>query len=99
MSKCERCVMPLHVPKEICVSCKDNPIYANYPKQSYFIEYWPTCPLGYHDCVNDPAYIKCYHPEWYKELYGDKTPLEASKECKEIIDRDSSGRCYDKEDK
>ena len=41
--------------------------------------YKPTCPRGYSDCVCDPAYIKFYHPEWYKDLYGDLTPQQASK--------------------
>ena len=27
-----------------------------------------TCPFGYGDCISDPAYIRCYHPEWWIEL-------------------------------
>lgn len=101
MSKCEECVMPLHAPKEICLSCRDNPIYADYPKISHFIKYWPTCPRGYNDCVNDPAYIKFHHPEWYKKLYGDKTPEEAGEECRKSVEEDPDMEyyCYDDEDK
>lgn len=31
-------------------------------------DYVPTCPCGYEDCVNDPAYIRCYNPEHWEEL-------------------------------
>lgn len=31
-------------------------------------DYTPTCPFGYGDCISDPAYIRCYHPEWWIEL-------------------------------
>lgn len=50
-------------------------------------DYVPLCPIGYTDCICDPAYIKYYHPEWYKELHGDKSPEEVVKEtcCKKII--------------
>lgn len=57
-------------------------------------EYVPTCPMGYTDCVCDPAYIKLHHPEWYKSEYGDVSPEEASKlSCSDHCDE------YDWEDK
>lgn len=64
--------------------------------------YTPTCPRGYEDCVNDPAYIYDTHPEWYKEIYGDLTPEQASeKSCKLKVkdDPDEKFYCYDDEDK
>lgn len=97
MSKCEKCFAP----KESCNKCKDNPIYSNVPIVSKFMAYIPTCPRGYTDCVGDPAYIKFYHPKWYKELYGDKTPYEAAEECRQAVidDPDEEYYCYDDEDK
>ena len=64
--------------------------------------YKPTCPRGYSDCVCDPAYINFYHPEWYKDLYGDLTPKQASKkDCLQRVkeDPDEKYLCYDNEDK
>ena len=63
--------------------------------------YKPTCPRGYTDCVYDPAYIKYHHPEWYEELYGNKTLEEATGECKEKVAKDPDEKyyCYDDEDK
>ncbi len=43
--------------------------------------YRPACPLGHDDCVNDPARIKRFHPEYYKDLYGDLSISMAVKEC------------------
>ena len=63
MSKCDRCVSD----KKFCRECRDNPIYDSVPKWSHFSLYIPTCPRGYKDCVGDPAYIKTFHPEWYKK--------------------------------
>lgn len=76
---------------ESCNVCK-----RNYPVlKDMLVLYIPTCPHGYKDCVNDPAYIKWSDPEWYEELYGNKTPEEASKENCSIDDNS----CYDDEDK
>ena len=46
------------------------------------------------------AYIKFHYPEWYKKLYGDKTPEEANKNCRKAIleEPDENGYCYDNED-
>ena len=98
MSKCDRCVTD----KNLCVDCSDNPIYANVPKWSHFSLYIPTCPRGYKDCVGDPAYIKTFHPKWYKKIYGDLSPQEASlKSCKLKVKEDPYEEyyCYDDEDK
>lgn len=56
--------------------------------------YIPTCPMGYDDCIYDPAYVKQHHPEWYEHEYGDISPEEASS-------RYCSNNCdeYDWEDK
>lgn len=90
-SLCEKCVTD----KSICDRCRDNPKYKDYPSLSLFQKYLPTCPQGYSDCVHDPSYIKFHYPEWYKELYGDLSPGEASaQDC----DRNCSN-CYDDEDK
>ncbi len=66
--------------------------------------YKPVCPRGYMDCVRDPAYIKHHYPEWYADLYGDKTPEEAihvENGCfsRFIEDPDERWYCYDDEDK
>lgn len=97
MSKCEKCVAD----RKNCKDCKDNPVYANVPMGSKFMAYIPTCPRGYTDCVGDPAYIKYINPEWYKELYGNKTPYEAAEECRQAVieDPDEEYYCYDNEDK
>lgn len=97
--RCDNCVQD----RSRCAECRDNPIYANVPTRSLFLSYIPTCPRGYVDCVCDPAYIKYHHPEWYAELYGDKTPEEASKtgSCQEAFENDPDEEyyCYDDEDK
>lgn len=64
-------------------------------------KYEPTCPRGYTDCVNDPAYIKSADDKWYKKLYGDKAPEEAAEECRQkfMKDPDEKYYCYDDEDK
>lgn len=97
MSKCSRCVAP----KELCKDCRDNPIYANVPVESKFMLYIPQCPRGHKDCVNDPAYIKFFHPRIYEEIYGNKTLFEAAEECREWFMRSPNDDffCYDTEDK
>lgn len=92
VNKCDRCVTS----RNRCKDCRDNPSYAYVPLQSLYKEYIPTCPRGHDDCVCDPAYIKYRDPEWYKELYGDKTVYEAAQECR---DTDPDEDCYDNEDK
>lgn len=100
-SYCNKCVSD----KSLCSQCRDNPevqkILASLPKQSFFMNYVPVCPRGYLDCVCDPAYIKYYHPDWYKKLYGDKTPEEAGEKCRQkmLEDPDEENYCYDDEDK
>lgn len=84
----------------ICQKCSDNPNYKCLHSQK--MSYKPTCPLGYSDCINDPAYIKYWYPTWYKELYSDLTPEQASvKSCQKRVeeDPDEAYYCYDDEDK
>lgn len=100
LSKCERCVQD----KELCVNCRDNPIYHNIPRHSLYMYYKPVCPRGFEDCVCDPAYIKFHYPDWYKELYGDMTPEEAiykENGCWDSFQNDPEMNyyCYDDEDK
>lgn len=97
-SRCDMCVAD----KSRCVECRENPIYANVPTRSLFQAYIPTCPRGYVDCVNDPAYLKAFDSEYYHDLYGDLTPEQASmKSCQERVrkDPDEEYYCYDDEDK
>ena len=104
MSKCEKCIAD----KSLCHNCYDSPevqkILMSLPKHSHFLEYAPVCPRGFTDCISDPAYILYYYPSWYKELYGDKTPLEAlwvENGCMASVERDPEMKyyCYDDEDK
>ena len=73
----------------------------NKPLPLNTMGYEPVCPRGYIDCVCDPAYIKFHHPEWYAEMYGDKTPYEAAEGCRQKVadDPDEEFFCYDDEDK
>ena len=72
---------------EHCSHCTRNLDFSDY-----FKAYDPTCRFGYEDCIPDPAYIFCYHKEWYHELYGDILPQNVdSCEC--------DGSDYDWEDK
>lgn len=75
---------------EHCSHCIRNLDFGDY-----FKAYDPTCRFGYEDCIHDPAYIYCYHREWYHELYGDKLPEKLSDECEYC----HNGDCYDDEDK
>jgi hypothetical protein len=100
-NKCDKCVSD----KSLCSHCRDNPevqkILASLPQRSFFMNYAPVCPRGYLDCVYDPAYIHFHYPDWYKELYGDKTPEEAAEKCRQkmLEDPDEENYCYDDEDK
>ena len=57
-------------------------------------DYIPTCPYGYEDCINDPAYIREYHPKWWEEL---GMPTEC--ECADEYEEGCHCRYYDDEDK
>ena len=106
MDRCKRCVIPkANLDENLCLECRDNPvvqrILMSLPRLSHYLEYMPTCPRGYTDCVYDPAYIHFHYPDWYKKLYGDKTPEEAAEKCRQkvIEDPDEENYCYDDEDK
>ena len=93
--RCDNCVQD----RSRCVDCIENP---NYPKQSLFRSYIPTCPRGYYGCISDPAYMLLRHPDTYRRIYGDITPKEASlKSCakRAMEDPDEEYYCYDDEDK
>lgn len=101
---CSNCVIE---DMGICEKCIENPKYKML--QNHRQPYKPTCPRGYSGCVNNPAYIKYRHPDWYKELYGDMTPEQAAKfgsaesgqSCYDRLyeDPDEEYYCYDDEDK
>ncbi len=111
MDYCKFCITD----ENKCNKCLKNPKFkdfknffeSNDSKEYYDAKileeqgYLPTCPRGYIDCVNDPAYIKHNCPDWYKELYGDKTLKEASEECRKRMEEDPDEKyyCYDDEDK
>ncbi len=111
MDYCKYCVAD----KSNCEKCLTNPKYKDFKNffesdnsEEYYnaalLErqgYLPTCPRGYNDCIGDPAYIKYHYPDWYKELYGDKTPYEAAEECRKAMEEDPDEEyyCYDDEDK
>lgn len=81
----------------LCENCRENKVF---PTMSFYQSYIPTCPYGYDDCISDPAYIKYNYPNWYKELYGDKTVEEAGERCRKYHDADSKFcDSYDDEDK
>lgn len=70
------------------------------PNQFKTVYYRPTCKFGWDDCINDPAYIYATYPEWYKELYGDKSPEEAATDEDEGCAHCTEQCChYDNEDK
>jgi hypothetical protein len=70
------------------------------PNQFKSVYYKPTCKFGWDDCINDPAYIYATYPEWYKSLYGDKTPEEAAEDEEEGCAHCTEQCCYyDDEDK
>jgi hypothetical protein len=98
LSRCDVCATD----KSRCIECRENPVYADVPTHSLFQAYVPTCPRGYTDCINDTAYLKVYHPNYYHDLYGDLTPEQASAQsCSKLVlaDPDERHYCYDDEDK
>lgn len=74
----------------------------NIHDKTQIMEYEPTCPCGYVDCVSDPAYIRCAHPEWWEEL-GMPTSCADNNYGKPCWEEYEDGRryCqyYDDEDK
>ena len=98
--RCSSCIYK----EELCISCSENPIYKNIPRNSKFALYKHTCPYGHKDCVNDPAYIKFFHKNIYKNLYKDLSPEQVSEiECKPNYEKDKDKTmdfyCYSDEDK
>lgn len=80
---------------EYCYKCVHNDEVI-IPK-NYFKGYDPVCPIGYTNCIHDPAYIAYAYPSWYKELYNNLTPLQAAR----LSCHPSCDMCcdYDDEDK
>ena len=75
---------------KFCTRNPSNPVYTNH-----FMAYNPTCKFDEMYCIHDPAYIYCYHKEWYHKLYGDKLPEELDNQCEYC----HNGEYYDDEDK
>lgn len=70
------------------------------PNQFNWVYYKPTCKFGWDNCIHDPAYIYSTYHEWYKELYGDKSPEEAAADEEEGCAHCTKDNCYyDDEDK
>ena len=86
--------------KDVCAACTHSPVYRNVLKTNRYQEYEPVCPRGYKDCKNDPSWIKQYHPECYKDRYGDKTLQEAAEFCRIKMQNDpyELKSCYNKID-
>lgn len=91
--RCNKCITD----RNLCIGCRDNPIYRVVPNISFYKEYEAVCPFGMTDCVRDPGYINFYYPDWYKEMYGDMTPKQAVEVyCSKY---ETPSDCYDDEDK
>lgn len=71
------------------------------PNQFDWVYYRPTCKFGWDNCIHDPAYIYSTYPDWYKELFGDKSVEDAALDDEEGCCRSCSEKCcyYDDEDK
>lgn len=71
------------------------------PNQFDWVYYRPTCKFGWDNCIHDPAYIYSTYPDWYKELFGDKSVEDAALDNEEGCCRSCSEKCcyYDDEDK
>lgn len=92
---CESCWSPKLYGKAICLSCE-----YYYDLADNFLANPITCKFGYKDCVNDPGYIYATDPDWYKELYGDKSYEEAALDPKNSCAFCTAEHCrYDDEDK
>ena len=65
-------------------------------QEAYIPDYTPTCPFECPDCVNDPAYIRTYSPQWWIEL-GRPTVCDVG--MKAIAAGKDWCGCYDDEDK
>lgn len=95
MSFCENCWTPKVIGADRCISCSRHPGLTDR-----FMRYPITCKFGYNDCVNDPGYIYVYHPEWYKELYGNMDLRKAARDPENGCGYCTKEHClYDDEDK
>ena len=98
MKLCDSCITERALGPE----CIHNPL--NQYRKNHYRDYNPVCPRGYPDCVSHPAYIKKNYPNWYEQLYGNKTPEEAlhvENGCLARAEKDPEELhyCYDDEDK
>lgn len=95
---CETCKVK---DESICLECSHYPIYDKLlkliPTTSKYMRYIPVCHLGYTDCIHDPAYIQCYHPNFFKVLYNDLSLEEVAKNS--CVGCSSDCCYYDDEDK
>ena len=94
IDRCSKCVTD----KSRCDECMENIKYRDVPRISLYAEYKAVCPFGMTDCVCDPGYIKYHYPEWYKDMYGNKTPEETVK-SNHCSKSSNFYECYDDEDK
>ena len=90
----DSCWPPKLYGKERCRSCSNQPGLTDQHLWNPI-----TCKFGYADCINDPGYIFAHYPEWYKELYGDMSYEEASKDPNGCAACTEKHFLYDDEDK
>lgn len=92
---CKSCWTPKLYGKDKCRSCSHQPGLIDQHMWNPI-----TCKFGYKNCVNDPGYIYATDPDWYKELYGNKSYEEAAKDPESGCALCTAEHCqYDDEDK
>jgi len=92
---CKSCWTPKLYGKDKCRSCSHQPGLTDQHMWNPI-----TCKFGYKDCIHDPGYIYATDPDWYKELYGDKSYEEAAKDPENSCAFCTDEHClYDDEDK
>lgn len=92
---CKSCWTPKLYGKDRCRSCSHQPGLTDQHMWNPI-----TCKFGYKNCVNDPGYIYATDPDWYKELYGDKSYEDAAKDPENGCALCTAEHCqYDDEDK
>lgn len=90
----------VEIKKEIDVKAGlEKTLAMEGPDKFKDVYYRPTCKCGYDDCIYDPAYICATYPEWYKNLFGSKTPEEAAATKGNSCSYCKNGDHYDDEDK
>lgn len=58
-----------------CHGFSNNIEYTD--RHKFIRSYEPVCPIGKEYCSNDPMFLKTYHSNIYKKLFGDKDVYQA----------------------